>query len=545
MSIKNTIAKKLGFIPRTEAARLVKDLRGKRHFEATQVNRLTRDFVEMSETINAAIRAGGERLRNLSRQMYTNSTAARRWVDLFVINVVGESGYYLQSDVKILEEDPELKEVVEVSDDEKNNLLETHFAEWCKAENCSLTRNLSYGLQKKIIARHKARDGEMFIRRIIDPSSKYGLRLQLIPPELIPDSYTTDLPNGSCVVMGIEFNSYRQPVAYYILKEPALQDAWGFVNKYGEMERVPASDMIHLYDPDFSNQSRGFSRMANVLLLLTWQKQYNEAHVLNAKFSARKLGFIVDANPEDPAEKVLSDATDTQTTENLSGQEETTSRPAISGEALTFTDIGSKRLEKWDPAFPSDANEMFNRVMDRDIARGLNLAYCSFAGDYSNSTWSSARTELDVERKGWKHEQQLMVEMVDNRVYAWWLELALMKRAIPGFTIKDFERLNKPYFSGPSFEYINPLDESAALRSDVEAQFISEFDVAAKKGKRLEDVYRDKRSAARLRKKYNIPEPVYGKTGNVSSIDEPAKPAKDDNMPAKKNSKQKNGVAAE
>lgn len=541
MTISKKISNYFGFVSRTEVAKLVREMR-KRSFEAVQINRLTKDFVAATESINAAIRAGGQRLRDLSRQQYENNSTARRWVDLFVTNVVGENGHTLQCDIKILEEQQSgdgKMEVVEVSDDEKNNLIEKHFAEWSKPENCSVTHSHSYATIQKILARHKSRDGEAFLRRVVDPDSKYGIRLQIIPPELIAESYTAELPNGNVVVMGIEYNIWRQPVAYYILKNSIKQDAWGFVEKRGEMDRIPASEIRHYFDPEFSNQGRGYTRMANVILMMTWMKDYNRASVLNAKFSARKLGFLTDANPEDPIDKVESDTTDTATKENASGQESAQSRPAISGEELTFTNIGSQKLEKWDPQYPHEQHEMFNRVSWRDIATGLNVAYCSLSGDYSNSTWSSSRTELEVERKGWKHEQRVMIETIDEPIFEWWLEIALIKGAIPGFRFTDFQRLNKPYFTGPSFDYINPVDESNALRSDLEAQFISPFDVAAKKGKRPEDVYREIDAARRLRKKFNLPDPVYGNSGKASTGLEPM-PAPAE--PATNGKKKNNGV---
>ncbi|MBW7887447.1 MAG: phage portal protein [Bacteroidetes bacterium] len=525
-----------------KAAQQTKRTNNGRSFEAVQINRLTKDFSEMNASINADIRAGGDRLRKLARQMYENSSHARRWVDLYVINVIGENGHILQSDIKIPEEDPTTNEVIEVSDDVKNNLIETAWAEWSKAEQCSVTQIQSFATMQKIWARHKSRDGEIFIRRVIDPSSKYGLRLQTIPPELIPESYNEILPNGNTILCGIEFNEWRKPVAYYVSKNKVAQDMWGVTSIAGDLERIPASEMIHWFDPDFSNQSRGYTRMANVILMLTWLKDYNRASVLNAKFSARKLGFLRDITPEDPSETFSSDKESSETTESADGQTQSTqNRPAVSGEELTFTYIGNTQLEKWDPQYPHPQHEMFNRVALRDIAIGLNVAYCSLAGDYSNSTWSSARTELDVERNNWLHEQQIMIDTVDTKIFTWWLELALLKRAIGTFTFRDYDRLNKPYFYGPRWEYINPVDESNALRSDLEAQFISPFDVAAKKGKRLEDVYRDINAAAKLRKKFNITEPTYGATANKATGMEPSqtKPAAE---PAAQ--EQQNGVTA-
>lgn len=547
MKLGRSIAKIFDYVPRQHAAQLVRDQKQImiRSFEAVSMGRMTKDFREMSASIDADVASGGPRLRNRARQLFLNSSHARRYVDLFITNVIGETGHIFQSDIHIPVEDPKTKTVVMSSDEEKNMILEEAFADWSKAEHSSVTRTQSYAAMQNIAGRGKARDGEAFIRRVVDPESKYGLRLQIIPPEMIAESYTVNLDNGNAVLMGIEIDKWRRPVAYYVLKNTPVQNLWGIAGINGEMERIPASEVIHWYDPDFSNQTRGYTRMSAVMLLMSWMKEYNRANVLNAKFTARKLGFLSDLSPEDPADNLTSDTKDTTETESVQGNVATQTRPSISGEELTFTYIGNTKLEKWEPDYPHQQHEMFNRVSTRDIATALGLAYCSLSGDYSNSTWSSARTELDVERHNWMHEQQVMVDVVDMRVFSWWLELALMKGAIKGFRYSDFDRLNKPYFIGPRWDYINPVDESNALRSDLEAQIISPFDVAAKKGRKLEDIYRDIDEAHKLRMKFNIPDPVYGKSGITSTGLEPP-PAKPAEIPGNENGKaKKNGVAVE
>ena len=61
-------------------------------------------------------------------------------------------------------------------------------------------------------------DGEAFLH--IDPPVN-GLRLRLLPAEMVDEADTRDLPNGSYVVTGIAFNPAGKIVATLCISDPA------------------------------------------------------------------------------------------------------------------------------------------------------------------------------------------------------------------------------------------------------------------------------------------------------------------------------------
>src|SRR5690606_9183837 len=103
------------------------------------------------------------------------------------------------------------------------------------------------------MARALVRDGEAFVHLIVDHDS--SLRPKLIPSDQIDASLTRDLGNGGRIIAGIEFDAADTVVAYHVLKEaPGLPFAF-----FGEAVRVPAVDMLHIFDPLFPGQVRGLS----------------------------------------------------------------------------------------------------------------------------------------------------------------------------------------------------------------------------------------------------------------------------------------------
>lgn len=475
-----------------------------RSFEAASIGRITADFLEMSNEIDQDIRARGKRLRNRARQAYVNNAFATRLVELYINDIAGENGHTFQSDITRKSEDKNTRETFVEADYEKNTLIENLWTEFSKAKNFSVTGKDSFGTISRKAAASRFIDGEAFIRRVWDRSAKFGFYTQIIPAETIAEDYNAVLPNGNIVKMGIELNEFGRPVRYHAYKRtPDAQLHGNIGNAMMQLVPIPAEDMIHWYDPKFANQTRGFSRFAPILLQLTWYRDFSNYSVINAKISAAKLGLLSDIDPTNPMLEIPKTGKDAK--KNIT----------ISAKPGSFQDIGSKKLWQWDPKFPHEQQEPFARVMLREIASGAFESYSSLSGDYSQHNFSSQRGEAESIHRAKKAEQQSMIETIDLRIFEWMLEGAMMKGLLKISSYQTPEEYNKPYFAGPSWDYINPVDESNAVRSDLEACLVSPFEVAAKKGRKYEDILRDRAEAIRLEKKYGVV-PVYGKTGNLS-----------------------------
>ncbi|MEY8840830.1 phage portal protein, partial [Cribrihabitans sp. XS_ASV171] len=110
------------------------------------------------------------------------------------------------------------------------------------------------------LARSLVREGEAFVRILI--SEDGTMRLRAIPADQIDPSLSRDLGGGARIVAGIEFDEADSIVAYHVLGEaPGAPFA-----TFGETVRVPAVDMLHIFDPLFPGQVRGISWLTPVLL---------------------------------------------------------------------------------------------------------------------------------------------------------------------------------------------------------------------------------------------------------------------------------------
>ena len=165
--------------------------------------------------------------------------------------------------------------------------IETAFNAWLKGADVEGRTDL-YGLQAQI-ARALVVDGESFVQLVTLPE---GLRLRLLPAEMVDESYTADLSNGAYAVAGVEFDQVGRRVAYHVLRARPT-DVFSYS---AERVRVPASDILHIMQPLGAGQVRGISWLAPVLLRLSELDQIEDALVVGVKTAAMFAGFLIDRN---------------------------------------------------------------------------------------------------------------------------------------------------------------------------------------------------------------------------------------------------------
>jgi len=102
-------------------------------------------------------------------------------------------------------------------------------------------------------------DGESFVRF---ETVGRDLRLRHIPAEQVDSGHTSvTTADGGRIIGGVEFDANGVRTAYHVFRDPPgapLPASLAF-----ERVRVPAADMVHLFDPTWPGQVRGVSQMVS------------------------------------------------------------------------------------------------------------------------------------------------------------------------------------------------------------------------------------------------------------------------------------------
>lgn len=460
MSLIDTIARKLGFA-RVGARAAPKG------FSAADMSRLTESLRRETEFINTVLRYQLRLLRARSRQAAQNNPFARRFVQMVKDNVCGPDPFRLEAKTRFATND-EL-------DKRTNDLIECEWDSWCKPGNCELSGRWSWRALQRMLIGTLAIDGELLLRIWQGPEyGRHGFKIQVIDVDRLWEHKNESLPDGGAIHMSIDVDPYGKPRNYWILKrKPAQWQLYGYTYDY---DVVPASEIIHVFLPEFAEQHRGIPWMYAALLNLVHLGAFEEAAVIAARIGAAAMGFI-----QSP------DAGDLYTGDGKDAKD----NPTLKAEPGTFEFLPpGYELQKWDPKYPDAAIEPFVKNILRGVASGLGVAYHNLATDLESVNYSSARIgELD-ERDAWMSIQNFIAEHLHQRIYEAWLPMAIAFNALP-LNPAQMEKFKAVKWQPRRWAWVDPLKEVGAQIEAINANITSRTRVAAEQGEDIEDVFEE------------------------------------------------------
>ncbi|WP_158970954.1 phage portal protein [Chachezhania sediminis] len=317
------------------------------------------------------------------------------------------------------------------------------------------------------IARSLIRDGEAFVRILVNEDGT--TRLRVIPADQVDPSLSRDLGGGARIVSGVEFDASETVAAYHILREaPGAPFA-----TFGETVRVPATDMLHIFDTLFPGQVRGLSWLTPVLLKMRDRDEASDAMLMREKTAALLTGFIrdLDGGPGGPAgfDGELSGAA-----VNVS-LEPGAMRVLPSNTEVTFSQPGQGLAQAVE----------FLRAQDREIAAGVGLTFEALTGDLGEANYSSARVGLlEFRRRAEMLQRNLIEAQFLRPLWRRWIDIQALSGAITGGSA-DFKAVR---FVAPGWQWVDPQNEVQADVSAIEAGLKSREEVVAGRGRDIDEL---------------------------------------------------------
>lgn len=344
-------------------------------------------------------------------------------------------------------------------------------------------------------------DGEAFFHL---NATAEGLRLRLVPAEMIDASHTWELEGGARVVAGIEFDAAGNRVAYWISPVRPTD----IYTNYLPPVRVPASDVLHLFKPLGAGQVRGISWLTPVLLRLSELDQLEDALLVGAKVAAMHAGFLTDLNGTGTGENPYSDG------KQIGSILESGLEPGT----LKFLPPG------WDVKFsaPNQANESiaFAQLQLRAVAAGLGVPEHLLTGDLRGANYSSLRAGLVAFRQRLEPIQyHTIIPQLLRPIWERVISLEVLRGTVAA---PDFETAGSDYLTAewypPAQPWVDPLKDIQAEALAVASGFKSRRQVVAGEGYAVEDVdaeiASDKQRADELGLTFSNPSPSTNQQDN-------------------------------
>lgn len=443
--------------------------RSARAFDAAELTRLTASWSRANTSIDRDLMRQLPYLRGRSRQLCSNNEYAKRFLFQCRTNIVGSVGVTLQN---------RAEDSSGALDTVANDAIEATWKKWSMRGNCDVTTKLSRGDLERLVVETVARDGEIIIRKRpgYDNDSRYAL--QLVEADYLDHKLNAENPDGTSIRMGVGLDAWGKPEKYYLLRQHP-GDLHG--GQRAEHEAVPAQDIIHLFVPMRVHQTRGVPWMHAAMLSLNDLGGYREAAIVAARVGAAKMGLIV--TPD--GESYTGDDTDS------AGNIITEAEPG------TFEQVAEgTTLESWDPTYPHDQFESFNKAMLRGMAGALGVAYHTFASDLEGVNFSSSRAGVLEERDMWMVLQQWLIEGFDGPVYSDWLAHQLLNRNIllPNGTplpFAKYDKFNAASWQARRWPWVDPLKDIQANKEAIALRARSISSVIRESGNDPDDVFNE------------------------------------------------------
>ena len=439
-------------------------------YDGASGRRRVKNFGQSSSHINALLASDAPALRDRSRELTRNHSNAKAAKRSYTANAVGTG-------IRTSFQHPE---------EGRNKALRQLYEDWCWEADADGIGDY-YGLQA-LITRSVFVSGEAFVRRIDRRQSEdlaVPLQLQLIDPAQLPLWKTNMLPDGGCIRMGIEFDSAGRRTAYWFLRRhPGDWTARIALDDPALFLRVPAAEVLHVFEPEEIGQIRGEPRMAPVLVDYWLMGQYDQAELERKRTGALFAGFILEEDAENlPTDGPAAD----------DGTAEATLEPG------TLQVIKGKSIEFSTPPDVGTGYEPFQYRNQTKAAAGVGVPYAATTGDLKGASYSSMRAgALEFRRQLEQFQWHTLIPQFCRPVTRWLLDAAVLSGRAP-VPAGEWRRswraiMAKVTFVPARWDWVDPLKDIKGEQIAVACGFKARSQVVEEQGYTAEEV--DERRAA-------------------------------------------------
>jgi capsid protein len=267
----------------------------------------------------------------------------------------------------------------------------------------------------------KAVDGEGFAHFTTNPLLRNQVKLDLALSEA--DHFTPPFASqfllSRALDDGIEYDAAGNPVWYYRRKAHPGGDALFTM----ESEKLPASQVIHLFRIDRPGQRRGVSEISTALPLFAQLRRFTLATLTAAEFAASQNAVMETSGSAqvDPADVEALD-----------------SIPFEHGGLLTLPK--GWKANQLKAEHPTTTYQMFKTQIIQEMARCLNMPFNVAAGDSSGYNYSSGRLDHKTYFKSIRVERHYWEVTCLDRIFLEWLREASL---IPGYLPPELQQFGR------------------------------------------------------------------------------------------------------
>jgi len=431
-------------------------------------------------------------LRNRSRELNRDDSIGCGLTKSFVNAVVG-TGMVPQA---------------RTGDPAKNERIEAIWA--ARKDDLSQSDDLTHEEAQRLLFRKVLEDGDVLRKAVYSPDAPVWFETieadRLATPQ--------DKIGNAKIRDGVERDGASRPVRYWILKEHP-GDTVGAIPRAAAAFAPPVDKryISHLKITERPGQSRGVPMFHAILQDVRDLDLLLVASLKRTQIAADLAVFITSpqAGPD-----IL------ETTAQKYGYKLDQSLEP----GMIFKLYPEETIDTLVPNFPTPELVPFVVLLARRIGAALGVTWQIVLKDFSDSTYSSARTDLLEARRTYEIYQRWFIRRYLNWEWRTVMEDALIRGDLEGVTPADIAAVE---WITPGWQWIDPLKDAQAVQIELQMNATTLRDVAAAKGRDWEELLEqrllEEQREMQRRKELGLPEMVR-KDADIKPDDEEDKPKK-------------------
>lgn len=454
----------MGIFSKKSAKKLDKKIVKNRRFIGAKKSMV--NFNTSYQKINGELKSDYIALTLRARDLAKNNQTVNSYINLMIRSVLGNTGFVLNS--TCYNEDG-------TSDNIANATIENQWYQYIHSYKkyvsaCHQLNGLDF--DRHVLFNFLV-DGQVFIKKIKDVKSPYGIRFEVIDSlQIDPLFNATYNNNNEKIIMGIKVDNHNKPLSYFIRKNTSSD-----YYVAGEREEVKASEIIHIFKKQYAEQVRGFTPLSAVLLDLNALQVFKNSQINSSLVSSTFMGVWQRQNSTADAYSQFDDDEIDENGDVALELEQNVFRYAPEGYKLT--QIANNH--------PNSNVGSFTKAILKGVAGALGMSYNKISSDYESTSYSSLRQSNIEDAVTVKELQQFLIDNWKNIQFAEWLKYLLLSD-LTNLPYSKIDKFLSHEFQARNFEYLDPAKEMQAINMRLSLGLSSPIEEIQNLGKSPQDV---------------------------------------------------------
>lgn len=323
-------------------------------------------WAPVHEQINHLIVPASPQLRNRVRDLVRNFPIFQRALSCYAATVVGRGPRFMSLAVH-----PDDTPAMDV-----RRRIEERFSAWMERD-ADISGGMHFYELQQLLCRQLLEGGEGFF--MFAPRQRWAVTpLALMPIEaerLTAQGLRFAATADTDLWAGIEYvRATGEPLAYHV-----AEDGYG-----AAAVRVPAEDMLHIFQHLRPGQIRGVTPLASAILVARAMSDYTQSELDASKMAAKYLAIVTsdDLQSFQAARGIVGGKAPASNQARIEYLENSIIEYLRPGEKIEFASPAAR---------PSDSFDRFNRFAIRMVSVAIDVDYAMLSGDYQGINYSTSK----------------------------------------------------------------------------------------------------------------------------------------------------------